>query len=273
MKRLALIAALSLLCGIAHAQSTPTPNGVNGAVRQFGTITPNNCVKWKGNSYIQDSGGTCSGGSSITLTTTGSSGPAALVGGNLNVPVYGGLPSTTTAGQALISTSTSGVAAWQVPVTITGDLSVTATGGATVTGIQGNAVTAVTGSGGIVMENVSPVVATGISIGNALTFSAAVPTIASGFGSGASITTGTDTSFVINVGTGGSATSGVVAMNATAANGWNCSATDQSTPATMTTKAISSTTTAVTFNNYLVLTATAGAWTASDLVAAQCSAR
>lgn len=95
---------------------------------------------------------TCTG--CITLTTTGSSGPAVYSAGSLNIPQYGGgLPATTTAGQALISTITSGLATWQAPVPITGDLSVTSTGGATVTGIQGVSVSAPTGTGAVVLAS------------------------------------------------------------------------------------------------------------------------
>lgn len=109
-----------------------------------------------------------------------------------------------------------------------------------------------------------------ISIGNAIIGTAAAPTIASGFGSGASVTAGVGTgAFRVNVGTGGTAQSGVVGLGSAPA-GWNCYASDITTPASFNTKMISSTATSATFQNYSMTTGLAIAWTASDVLAISC---
>jgi hypothetical protein len=91
----------------------------------------------------------------------------------------------------------------------------------------------------------------------------ATPTISSGFGTGPSVTSSNgSSSFRVNVGTGGVATSGVVAMNTTAATGWNCAVQDMTT-ANPNTRQTASTTTTVTIT-------TTAAWTASDILVADC---
>ena len=91
----------------------------------------------------------------------------------------------------------------------------------------------------------------------------ASPTISSGFGTSPSIVQQNGTAaFEINVGTGGSATSGVIGLP-TAANGWSCTAQDMST--NIVTRETAFTTTTVT------LTA-ASAWTASDKLLVNCAA-
>lgn len=100
-----------------------------------------------------------------------------------------------------------------------------------------------------------------------LLFSSNTPTISSGFGTSPSVVAGNGVngpaSFTVNVGTGGSATSGVLGL-ATAANGWNCFATDQST--NVVTRQTASTASTAT------LTA-ASAWTASDVLLVSCFPR
>lgn len=103
-----------------------------------------------------------------------------------------------------------------------------------------------------------------LNLGTTMAFSSTAPTISSGFGTSPSIVSGgTATSFRVNVGTGGTATSGVVGMPA-ASNGWNCFVTDQTT-ANVNTRQSASTTTSVTFG-------TTAAWTASDILIATCAA-
>ena len=106
-----------------------------------------------------------------------------------------------------------------------------------------------------------------------LLWSSTAPTISSGFGTGASVSLNNGTAaFRVNVGTGGTASSGVVGLPA-AANGWNCFATDITTQSTSVfmTKQTGSTTTTATFTNYNTAGA-ATAWVASDILAINCSA-
>jgi len=93
--------------------------------------------------------------------------------------------------------------------------------------------------------------------------SATAPTTSSGFGTSPSILSGNGTAtFRVNVGTGGSATAGVLAMP-TAATGWNCQVTDFTT--NIVTRETASTTTTVTVT-------AASAWTASDTLVFNCAA-
>lgn len=90
------------------------------------------------------------------------------------------------------------------------------------------------------------------------------PTISSGFGTSPSVVSPNGTAtFRVNVGTGGAATSGVVAMNVTANAGWNCQVSDI-TNATATRQTADSTTT--------VTVTGAAAWTASDILLFTCKA-
>lgn len=117
---------------------------------------------------------------------------------------------------------------------------------------------------------------TSITMGGAnLTFSGGTPTISSGFGTGASVTAGTASAFRINVGTGGTATAGVVGLP-TAATGWVCdvqdlTATDANAGNVRTVQTATSTTTA-TVENQTISTGAAVAWTASDVLALKCVA-
>jgi len=102
--------------------------------------------------------------------------------------------------------------------------------------------------------------------------SGTAPTIFSGFGTSPSVTASNGTAaFRINVGTGGTATSGVVGLP-TAANGWNCFASDITTPATgHAIKQTATSTTSVTLTNYNNAGA-ATAWAASDIIIVNCMA-
>jgi len=107
--------------------------------------------------------------------------------------------------------------------------------------------------------------------GSSLTLSGTAPTISSGFGGSPSITAGTSTAFRLNVGSGGSATGGVLAMP-TATTGWNCMFADVTTPASFVTVMTASTTATVTIANYSRTTGLLIAWTAGDIVAGNCVA-
>jgi hypothetical protein len=97
------------------------------------------------------------------------------------------------------------------------------------------------------------------------------PTISSGFGSSPSITASNGTgAFRVNVGTGGSASSGVIGLPA-ATTGWNCHVEDLTTESATVfrTKQTASSTTTATVGNF-DNTGAAAAWTASDILAVAC---
>jgi hypothetical protein len=102
--------------------------------------------------------------------------------------------------------------------------------------------------------------------------SGSTPTISSGFGTSPSVTAGTSTAaFRVNVGTGGSATSGVIALNTTATTGWNCFCTDVTTASATVNqcKQTATSTTTATIGNFNT-SGVAAAWVASDIIAVSC---
>jgi hypothetical protein len=114
----------------------------------------------------------------------------------------------------------------------------------------------------------------GITFKNNLLLGLGAPTISSGFGTGPSITTNNGpASFTINVGTGGTASSGVIGLP-TAANGWNCWCSDLTTQSSTVflCKQTASTTTTATITNYDT-SGSAAAWAASDILNVSCFAR
>ena len=115
----------------------------------------------------------------------------------------------------------------------------------------------------------------GIQLRSIRALSTVAPTIASGFGGGAAIVAGRGWAFTLNVGTGGTATGGVIAMNTPATTGWICrpenmtalaaNRADQHTVQT------ASSTTQVTVQNQTVSTGAALAWTAADVLQLACT--
>ena len=112
------------------------------------------------------------------------------------------------------------------------------------------------------------------NIGNALIGTTTAPTVSSGFGTSPSIPNGTSSAiFTVNVGTGGTASSGVISFGTTAApHGWGCDINDVTHPGPNATRVSASTTTTVTFTNYSQTTGLAVAWSASDVLVAKCLA-
>ena len=97
------------------------------------------------------------------------------------------------------------------------------------------------------------------------------PTVSSGFGSTPSVTASQGyLSFSINVGTGGSATSGVIALP-TAPTGWSCAIADTGATPTGQTEQTGSTVSTATFTNYSRTTGLAVAWTASEIIKGGCT--
>lgn len=102
------------------------------------------------------------------------------------------------------------------------------------------------------------------------------PTIASGFGTSPSIAANNGTAaFTVNVGTGGTASAGVITMP-TATTGWICNVENRTgvaaNRADQRTIQTATSTTSVTVQNQTVSTGGALAWTASDVLTLQCRA-
>lgn len=98
------------------------------------------------------------------------------------------------------------------------------------------------------------------------------PTISSGFGTSPSVVAGNvPLAFQINVGTGGTATNGVIGLPL-AKNGWVCNGNDITTKSTtvFVLKQTASSTTTATVGNFNTSGA-AAAWVASDLLQVSCS--
>lgn len=116
---------------------------------------------------------------------------------------------------------------------------------------------------------------TNYSVNGTLISSATAPTISSGFGSSPSVASNNGTAtFRINIGTGGTATGGVVGLP-TASNGWNCMVQEFAPNATAllsVTVITASSTTSVTVQNDLLSTGAATAWQASQVLIFNCAA-
>lgn len=115
----------------------------------------------------------------------------------------------------------------------------------------------------------------GISLGSTpnMLISSTAPTISSGFGTSPSITANNGpVAFRVNVGTGGTAGTGVIGLP-TAATGWNCFCNDMTNTvvATFLCKMITSTTTTATLIT-ITPASVLGAWVASDILAVSCFA-
>jgi hypothetical protein len=108
-----------------------------------------------------------------------------------------------------------------------------------------------------------------------LLISEIAPTISSGFGSTASITTNNGTAaFTVNVGGGGTASSGVIGLP-TATNGWNCWAVDLTNPTGgggYNVKQTAGTASSAELTGYNT-SGSVTAWTAGDILSVSCFAR
>lgn len=106
------------------------------------------------------------------------------------------------------------------------------------------------------------------SFGGFINALGATPSISSGFGTSPSVNSGANSAaFRLNVGTGGTANTGVIAFDKAADNGWACTCTNGSN-ASICRSEPTSTTTATLKNYNASLTLTA--WTASDVLQVQC---
>lgn len=113
------------------------------------------------------------------------------------------------------------------------------------------------------------------SVNGTMVSSATAPTISSGFGSSPSIDSNNGTAtFRVNVGTGGTATNGVIGLP-TAKAGWNCIVQELAPNAAAllsVTVVTTSSTTSVTVQNDLLSTGAATAWQASQVLILMCAA-
>lgn len=103
---------------------------------------------------------------------------------------------------------------------------------------------------------------------NTTLISSAAPSVSSGFGSGASVVNPNGSSgFTVNVGTGGVASTGIIAMNAsglTPTHGWIAHCVNLSNNSV--TRMTSSTTTTITIANFSATTGLSAPWSASDII-------
>jgi hypothetical protein len=103
--------------------------------------------------------------------------------------------------------------------------------------------------------------------------SGAAPTVSSGFGTSPAVGVNNGTAvFTVNVGSGGTATAGILAMPA-AANGWSCAVDDLTAAAAnvaYNTRQTASSTTTVTVQNQTTSTGTPIAWGANDILRMSC---
>ncbi len=112
----------------------------------------------------------------------------------------------------------------------------------------------------------------GLYVNSSLILSQTAPTISSGFGTSPSIPNANGTvAFTVNVGSGGSATTGTIGMPA-AAHGWVVNCSDITTPASfVTSQSGAGNTASVPVANYSRTTGLAIAWTAGDVLACTAS--
>jgi hypothetical protein len=128
------------------------------------------------------------------------------------------------------------------------------------------------GSGKLTVDSPAAGTSNWMNVENAIIQNTVAPTISSGFGSTPAIPNGTSSaSFEVNVGTGGVASSGIVAFATGAPHGWACTAVDKTNPATANTVATPASATTITLTNYSRTTGLAAPWAASDIIVTSCN--
>jgi hypothetical protein len=134
---------------------------------------------------------------------------------------------------------------------------------------------AVVGTNGNFSGTTSVNTLTNVASGRPL-YSGSAPTISSGFGTSPSIANNNGSgAFQVNVGTGGTATNGVISTPVTATTGWICAVNNLTAALghrADNTIQTASTTTTITIENQTKSSGAAVAWTASDIVNLLCLA-
>lgn len=264
MRRIVAIIGALLLSVNANAQSWPgsTPAGTNLQWGLNRTVTPYQIGVYLGTSWYSIGTITAAGVYLPTFTMTGD---CTLSAGSITCTTLNGkavgtsgatIPLLNTANTfSALQTLSSGLTVSSGNVTVSsGNLTLTS-GNATLT------------SGNLTLSSGN------IVYGTKLLVSATAPTIASGFGTSPSISGSNGTAaFQVTVGTGGTASTGVITMP-TANAGWSCSAADVTTASSSVylTRQTASTTTSVTITNYNTA-GTATAWVAGDKINLACMA-
>lgn len=107
-----------------------------------------------------------------------------------------------------------------------------------------------------------------LNLFNTIIENTTAPTIGSGFGTNPNIVAGTSThAFSVNIGTGGTASSGVINMGRNPApHLWACTAVDMTHPASSNTVATPTSAATITLTNYSRTTGGVAAWAAGDVV-------
>lgn len=202
------------------------------------------------------------GGSSIALETT----PSNTLTRSASFTCSGGAASAV----CTVGTASSGVLA--VPLGTSAAPSINFGGSAT-TGFFSASANAINTNNSFTVSGQLAVL-TLVNAGNGkLTMSYTAPTITSGFGTTPTIVNNGTAAFTITVGTGGTASSGVIGLPA-ASTGWNCAVTPAGAPqAAAVTYAASTSTTSVTLTNYTLTTGAALAWTAGQVLNVHCFGR
>lgn len=213
-----------------------------------------------------------SGAAALSALAGVGTGNALIAGGVSTAPSWGKIGLTThISGTLGPANGGTGIATYTI-----GDL-LYATGATSLAKLTDVAVGQVLVSGGVAAApawSATPQL-TSVSLGSSnVTFSGTAPTVSSGFGTSPTVA-GTATAFRVDVGTGGTATAGVLTMPS-AATAWNCHVENLTGTlgnyANQRTVQLSSTTTTVTIENQTISTGAALAWTASDIVALLCAA-
>lgn len=110
-------------------------------------------------------------------------------------------------------------------------------------------------------------------LGPSLLAQATAPVWGSGFGTAPVVIANNTAAFAVNVGTGGTASSGVITMPA-AATGWACTAASTNTPQAAAVIVVASTSaTSITIANYTLATGVPLAWPASFTMNVMCTGR
>ena len=196
----------------------------------------------------------------------------ALISGGIGVaPAWGKIGLTThVTGTLPAANGGTGIASYT-----TGDLlyASSATSFATRAAVAVGQVLVSNGTGAAPVYSADPQITT-LKLDTLLLLSSAEPTISSGFGTSPSVT-GRAAAFRINVGSGGTATGGVIGLP-TAVTGWNCNIVNltalAANRADQRTTQVSSSTTTATVQNQTISTGAALAWTANDILAGVCLA-